>query len=449
MTRFDVAYYALAPLMVPLYLLKLWRARRPIAPVWDRLSGPFLDAGEKSRIWVHAVSVGEALSARTLVEALKAELGEDYDVVVSASTETGRDVAARTYGGQSVFPCPLDVSRSVKKAFDSVKPALIVLMELEIWPNMIAEAERRGVPVAVVNGRITDRSASGYARIAGLMRGTMQRVSLYSVQTQIYGERMKAIGAPSERVEVTGSMKYDGARTDTVTGADREKVRRSLALPADALVLVCGSTHPSEELILLRIATSLLPDFPSLRVVLVPRHTNRVEVLVPEIESVGWKVRRRSKMSRTAALMREAQADGEVLVIDTVGELGDVYRAADVAFLGGSFIPHGGQNMMEPAGLGLPVLYGPHTANFVETVALLNKSGGGRTVGDEDALRTALKELLADEAKRSQLGAAGRQAIIDAQGATAKNVELLKGLLAGEGGMEGEQEITGPVRDAN
>jgi len=433
MTRFDLAYCAIAPLAVPLYLIKLWRARRPIAPVWDRLSGPFLDAGEKPRIWVHCVSVGEALAARTLVEALKTGFGEDYEVVVSASTETGRDVAARNYGGQNVFPCPLDISRSVRRAFDSVKPALIVLMELEIWPNMIAEAERRGVPVAVVNGRITDRSARGYARLAGLLRGTMQGVALYAVQTQVYGERMKAIGAPGDRVRVTGSMKYDGARTDTVTAGDREKMRRSLALPPDSLVLVGGSTHPSEELILLRVAGQLLPDFPGLRVVLVPRHTNRVDVLMPEIEKVGWKVRRRSKMSKTDALMREAQAEGEVLVVDTMGELGDVYRAADVAFLGGSFIPHGGQNMMEPAGLGLPVLYGPHTANFTEAVALLNASGGGRTVADEDGLVAALRELLADETGRRELGAAARQAIIDAQGATARNVGLLKDLLPDKG----------------
>jgi 3-deoxy-D-manno-octulosonic-acid transferase len=432
MTRFDLAYYALAPIMVPLYLAKLWKARRPIAPLWDRLGGPFLDAGEKPRIWVHAVSVGEALGARTLVKELENKLGADYEVVVSASTETGRDVAARTYGNANVFPCPLDVSGSVKKAFDSVKPALIVLMELEIWPNMIAEAERRGVPVAVVNGRVTDRSARGYARFGALLRGTMKRVSLFAVQTQVYAERFRAIGAPRENIQVTGSMKYDGVAADAVTRAEREKMRRSLGLPPEALVLVGGSTHPSEELILLRAARALLADFPQLRVVLVPRHTNRVEVLVPEIEQVGWKVRRRSKMSKTAALMRETLGGGEALLVDTMGELGDVYRAADVAFIGGSFIPHGGQNMMEPAALGIPVLYGPHTGNFTETVGLLKQSGGGRSLADEDALREALAELFRDEQQRKQMGAAGRKAVLEAQGATARNVELLAGLLRRE-----------------
>ncbi len=429
MTRFDLAYWALAPVMVPLYLAKLWKARRPIAPLWDRLGGPFLEEGEKPRIWVHAVSVGEVLAARTLVDELSKRLGGEYEVVVSASTETGRDVAARTYGGRNVFPCPLDISRSVKKAFDSVKPALIVLMELEIWPNMIAEAHRRGVPVAVVNGRITDRSARGYARFGALLGGTMKRVRLYAVQTQVYAERFRAIGASRENIQVTGSMKYDGVAGGAVTEAEREKMRRALGLASESLVLVGGSTHPSEELILLRAAKVLAGEFPMLRVVLVPRHTNRVEVLTPEIEKVGWKVRRRSKMSKTDVLTRESQCEGEVLLVDTMGELGDVYRAADVVFVGGSFIPHGGQNMMEPAALGIPVLWGPHTGNFTEAVQLLVGSGGGRTLSREGELVGALRELFKDEEQRHQLGAAGRNAILEAQGATQRNAELLERLL--------------------
>lgn len=398
----------------------------------DRLGGPFLEPGKEPRIWVHAVSVGEALAARTLVEALGAGFPEHH-VAVSASTETGRDVAARLYGDSNTFPSPLDLSGPVQKAFDSVRPELLVLMELEVWPNLVAEAARRKVPVAVVNGRITERSARSYVRLRPFFKGTMERIGLFAVQTQVYAERFKAIGAPSARVKVTGSMKYDAVSAAAVSAADREKMRRRLALPADALVLVGGSTHPSEELALLGAASQLREKFPALRVVLVPRHTNRVEKLVPEIESAGWQVGLRSGMSAGAALMREAQGPGEVLLVDTMGELADVYRAADLAFLGGSLIPHGGQNMMEPAALGLPVLYGPHTGNFTETVAVLGRAGGGRTVADAGELRFALEELLADEDKRRQLGAAAREAIVKAQGATGRNVELLRGLLAAGG----------------
>ncbi len=428
MTRFDLAYFAAAPLIVPLYLAKLWRARRPIAPLWDRLGGPFLEPCKEPRIWVHAVSVGEALAARTLVEALSAGFPEHH-VAVSASTETGRDVALRLYGNTNAFPSPLDLSGPVQKAFDSVRPELLVLMELEVWPNLVAEAARRKVPVAVVNGRITERSARSYVRLRPFFRGTMERIGLFAVQTQVYAERFKAIGAPGARVKVTGSMKYDAVSAAAVSAADRERMRRRLALPADALVLVGGSTHPSEELALLGAAAGLRERFPALRVVLVPRHTNRVGKLVPEVKSAGWQVRLRSGMSAGAALMREAQKPDEVLVVDTMGELADVYRAADLAFLGGSLIPHGGQNMMEPAALGLPVLYGPHTGNFTETVALLNRSGGGRTVGGGDALKEALAELFSDEARRRERGEAGRLALLEAQGATARNVELLKELM--------------------
>ncbi len=434
MTRFDLVYLATAPLTVPLYLAKLWRARRPIAPLWDRLGGPFLERGDKPRIWVHAVSVGEALAARTLVAGLAAEF-PGHHLVVSASTETGRDVAARVYGNANAFPSPLDLSGPVKRAFDSVNPELLVLMELEVWPNMVAEAARRGVPVAVVNGRLTERSARSYVRLRPFFKGTMERVALFAVQTQVYAERFKAIGAPGDRVKVTGSMKYDAVSAGAVSAADRQKMRRRLALPTDALVLVGGSTHPSEELALLAAASELRESLPTLRLVLVPRHTNRVEKLVPEVEAAGWQVRLRSRMSATAALMREAQGPGEVLVVDTMGELGDIYRAADLVFVGGSLIPHGGQNMMEPAALGLAVVYGPHTGNFTETVALLGGCGGGRAVADVGELRSTLEELLTNEDKRGQMGAAARQAIVGAQGTTGRNVELLKGLL-GTGGAE-------------
>ncbi|MHC4917283.1 MAG: 3-deoxy-D-manno-octulosonic acid transferase [Planctomycetota bacterium] len=428
MTRFDLAYLALAPVMVPLYLLKLWRARRPIAPVWDRLSGPFLAPGEKPRIWVHAVSVGEALAARTLVEALEREF-PGREVVVSASTETGRDVAARTYGGGKVFPCPLDLSGSVRKAFDAVRPELIVLMELEIWPNLLAEAERRKVPVAVVNGRLTERAARRYVQVGLFLRRTIGRVGLFCVQTQAYAERFKAIGAPADRVRVTGSMKYDAVSARRVSADERGTTRRRLGLPSNAAVVVGGSTHPTEEAALLGAVESLRERFPDLRAVVVPRHTNRVGALVPEIEAAGWKVRLRSETGTGAALMRESQAAGEVLVVDTMGELGDVYKAADAVFVGGSLIPHGGQNMMEPAGLGLPVLYGPHTGNFAETVALLERAGGGRKVADAADLESALGELLGDAEKRRAMGEAGRNAILSAQGATEKNLALLKSLV--------------------
>ncbi len=431
MTRFDLLYWVLTPLAAPLYLWKLWRKRRPIGPLWERISGPFLSPGERPRIWVHSVSVGEVLAARTLVAALEAALPE-HDIVVSASTETGRDVAAKNFGTERTFPCPLDYSGSVRKAMQSVKPDLIVLMELEIWPNMLLEAQRRGVPVAVVNGRITEKSARGYCRFSKLLKGSMERVGLYSVQTTVYAERFKAIGVPSERVKVLGNMKYDAVASEPVTAEVRAATRRRLGLAEDALVLVGGSTHPGEEKILLDLTKKLAGDYPDLRLVLVPRHTNRAEDLCREITNSGWKLRRRSKMSAGSALLKSAQSYDQVLLVDTMGELADVYRAADIVFVGGSLIPHGGQNMMEPAGLGLPVLYGLHTENFTETVELLNRAEGGLTVRDPEALESELRKLIIDEDHRLQMGRNARDAILNAQGATAINVELLMSLLSKE-----------------
>jgi 3-deoxy-D-manno-octulosonic-acid transferase len=193
---FDLAYLAAAPVVLPLYMARLWRARRPLTPLWERLRGPFAEPGTGPRIWVHGVSVGEVLASRTLVAALGDGL-PGCEVLVSASTETGRAVAVQTYGEGRSFPCPLDLSPVVRRAFDSVRPRLLVLMELEVWPNLVAEAVRRRVPVAVVNGRITDRSARGYARLRPLLSGTFGRLDLCAVQTAAYACRPGASGSPA------------------------------------------------------------------------------------------------------------------------------------------------------------------------------------------------------------------------------------------------------------
>ncbi len=428
-TKFDLAYLAAAPVMAPLQILKLMRSGRPIAPLWERLRGPFLSKGDKPRIWVHAVSLGEVSAGRPLVRLLSAA-NPDYEVVVSASTETGRDHAARLYGMERSFACPLDFSWTVSKAFDSVNPALLVLLELEVWPNLVAEAMRRNVPVAVVNGRITDRSAQGYMRFKNALASTFGGIGLYAVQTDAYAERFAAIGAPRERIVVTGSMKYD---CSVVVGnpEKRDAMRRRLLLRPESLVLVAGSTHPGEEQAVAEAATKLSARFPNLRLVLVPRHVNRVGQLVKDLSSWGFSAVRKTAIDAAGVTCRPPIGPKEAMLVDTTGELGDVYHAADVVFVGGSLIPHGGQNVIEPAGLGLPVLWGPHTFNFDDAVARILAAGGGQMVKDGAELAAALEELLADPRRRQMMGAAAQQSIARAQGAAEKTAEMLKRMLTG------------------
>ncbi|HOX06714.1 MAG TPA: glycosyltransferase N-terminal domain-containing protein [Planctomycetota bacterium] len=429
-TKFDLAYLAAAPVMGPLQVIKLLRARRPVGPLWERLRGPFLERGKKPRIWVHAVSLGEVAAGRPLVRLLAAA-NPDYEVVVSASTETGRDQAARLYGNERTFPCPLDFSWTVAKAFDSVNPALLVLLELEVWPNLVGEAVRRRVPVAVVNGRITERSAQGYMRFKSALASTFGNIDLYAVQTEAYAERFAAIGAPRDRIVVTGSMKYD---CSVVVGnpEKRETMRRRLLMRPETLVLVAGSTHPGEEQAVVDAVTKLSVRFPGLRLVLVPRHVNRVNDVVKDLASWGFSAVRKTAIDAAGVTCRPPIGPKEVMLVDTTGELGDVYHAADAVFVGGSLIPHGGQNVIEPAGLGLPVLWGPHTFNFDDAVARILAAGGGQMVKDGAELALALEGLLADPRRRQMMGAAAQSAIARAQGAAEKTAEMLKNMLAGE-----------------
>ena len=428
-TRFDLAYLVAAPVLAPLQVLKLLRSRRPVRPLWERLRGPFLASGKKPRIWVHAVSMGEVSAGRPLVRLLAAA-NPNCEVVVSASTETGREHAARLFGMERTFPCPLDFSWTVARAFDSVNPALVVLLELEIWPNLVGEAARRKIPVAVVNGRITDRSAQGYLRVKNLLAPTFRQISLYAVQTEAYAQRFAAIGAPRERIVVTGSMKYD---CSVVVGnpEKRELMRRRLLLQPDALVLVAGSTHPGEEQAVVEAAARVSTRFPSLRLVLVPRHVNRVNQLVKDLAAWGFSAVRKTAIDAAGITCRAPIGPRELLLVDTTGQLGDVYHAADVVFVGGSLIPHGGQNVIEPAGLGLPVLWGPHTFNFDDAVARIAAAGGGRMVSDGETLARAVEELLADPRRRQMMGAAAQESVAHAQGAAEKTADMLKKLLSG------------------
>jgi 3-deoxy-D-manno-octulosonic-acid transferase len=284
--------------------------------------------------------------------------------------------------------------------------------------------------VAVVNGRITDRSAQGYLRFRNFLAPTFRQISLYAVQTEAYAERFAAIGAPRERIVVTGSMKYD---CSVVVGnpEKRELMRRRLLLQPDSLVLVAGSTHPGEEQALVDAVARLTTRFPTLRLVLVPRHPNRVNQLVKDLAAWGFSAVRKTAIDAAGVTCRPPLGGRELLLVDTTGQLGDVYHAADVVFVGGSLIPHGGQNVIEPAGLGLPVLWGPHTFNFDDAVARIAAAGGGRMVADGEELARAVEELLADARLRQVMGAAAQQSIAHAQGAAEKTAAMLGKLLAG------------------
>lgn len=372
-------------------------------------------------IWLHGVSVGEILATRSIVSALDEALpGEE--TVLSATTNTGYDVAVRNYPDRQIFYYPLDFSWAVAAAFRKVRPRLVVLMEMEVWPNFIRRAHELSVPVIVANARITEHSFRNYRRFGALARSLMRGVDMYLVQNDVYAERLLRLGVPAERVRITGSLKFDTVSTD-LDPSRREALRREMGIRNGQVLLIGGSTHPGEEEALLDAYRKLKVGIATLRLLVVPRHPARFDEVARLVTANGFEVFRRSSLGKGGT-----PGGGEVILGDTMGELEALYEAADIAFVGGSLIPHGGQNMLEPAAKGRPVVFGPSVYNMPQASKLLLDAGAALMVDGPGELAVALERFISsDEGPRA--GAAGRKAVIASQGATVRTVEAIREIL--------------------
>lgn len=431
----DAAYVGMLAVCGPALLCRI--ARGKYREGWKQKLGFVPQREACRRIWIHAVSVGEAVAASTLADALRAEL-PGCEIVASTTTPTGQEVARKKFGEDRTFYLPLDFSGPVRRALGRTKPTAIILMESELWPNLVATAVRENVPVVVVNGRISDKSLPRYRRARRFLRKTMRRIAAFGVQTHEYAERFREIGAPPERVFVTGTLKYDGVKTGPDPEAERW-ARAELRIREGERLLLGGSTHRTEEVALARAWRSIMPqdsgkprdpeEGEPWRLVIAPRHPPRVGEAESDLAKAGFRTVRRTGMRDDPSV----EIDRETIVlVDTVGELGRFYCAADLVFVGGSLIPHGGQNPIEPAGLGKPVIYGPHMFNFRETVELLREARGAREVGSTEELAGAVGALAADAEARASLGLAAREAILSKQGAARRSAKLVRNALARE-----------------
>ncbi|MBL9078817.1 MAG: 3-deoxy-D-manno-octulosonic acid transferase [Planctomycetes bacterium] len=376
----------------------------------------------RSVVWIHGVSVGEVKAASNFIAELRRRR-PDLQLVVSATTPNGHLVAQKEYPDLPVVFYPLDFGRCPARALDRIRPRCVLLMELEIWPNFLQAAHRRGIPVGVINGRISERTLRGYRRARGLLP-QLDLLHVYCVQDRAYQTRLLELGVAPERVHVTGNMKYDSVvmgRHDAAAATLRPW------LSADGRpVLVAGSTHFDEEAaVLAALATVRAGHGGAVRTVLVPRHPERAASICEQVAAAGASPVRWSEVAEA----RPPLADEAVVVVDTIGQLQGFYAACDVAFVGGSLIPHGGQNMLEPAAQGRATIFGPHTANFRRDVELLLAAAAVVQVPDRAAFARELGRLLASPAARAELGERGRRVITDNQGATARTLDLVHDLL--------------------
>jgi 3-deoxy-D-manno-octulosonic-acid transferase len=379
--------------------------------------GRGLPTGQDARsCWIHAVSVGEAATAVPLVEAIRRRWPR-LKVILSTVTPTGARVV-RDRLGDRVTHCyfPLDLPGPVRRAVGAIAPVFFIALETELWPNFFRELSRLGIPSMIVNGRISDRSFRRYRWIRFLLRRLLRQITVFAMQSPEDARRIIALGAPAERVVVTGNLKTEPLPPEAGAGKVWERL---LGLTGKELVWVAGSTHRGEEVILLDAFRDLRARYPSLTLVIAPRDPGRV----PEVERL---LRDRELVGVRRTTLPGNSARRDAILLDTVGELAQLYGLADVVFVGGSLIPWGGHNMLEPAFHRKPVVFGPHNMNFRESAELLLRSGGAIQVSDGQELRTAIERLLADPGLRARMGEAGFQAVGSRRGVVADSLELIQ-----------------------
>lgn len=371
-------------------------------------------------LWLHAVSVGEVLAVSRLVAELDRALA-GYRVLVSTTTRTGQALARERFGPERVFYCPLDLPWAIRAYLNALRPALLILAETEFWPNLLAGCRHRGIPVAVVNARISDRSWPRYRRLRNLWRPFLSELAAVTAQTELDAERLRALGCRPERVCVTGNLKFD-----VRVAQEAEATRQIKACSSRARFLVAGSTLEGEESALLTAFRDLAISEPSLVLVLAPRHPERFAAVASLVTASGLPLVRRSEWKdRPPDLL----AGGQVVLLDSIGELASVYSLAAVAFVGGSLVPAGGHNPLEPAQFGVPIVMGPHYANFrAVTDDLLARQA--LRIATRDELRDVLFHLLYDRSDASAMGKRARLAFEAQSGATARCVEAIAALLA-------------------
>jgi 3-deoxy-D-manno-octulosonic-acid transferase len=421
---YDLLWVLCAVLSFPWWATRCLTNRTFRRLVWERLGFELKGMqakGAAPRVLVHGVSVGEVKAAQPLVAGLE-ERG--YEVVLSATTDTGVAVAAQLYGAERVARFPLDFSLVVRRFLRAVKPDAVVLVELEVWPSFLLAANHQHLPVAVVNGRITERSFERYEAFRYLLP-QFHRISMFCVQDEEYAARFRALSSEERRIVVTGNIKVDALPREL--RAPGEELRRLICGEGTRRVVVAGSTHEPEER---WIVEAWEEHFPDAALVLCPRHPERCEELA---KALGDGVQRLTELRAGAGERDEAC----VLLVDTVGDLEKTYALADVVVVGGTLVEHGGQNMMEPAAAGCAVIHGPSVENFVQEARLLERAGASRVISGREELGAAVAALLADDDARAEMGERGRAAIEGGRGATRATLEALEALLpkAGSTGM--------------
>jgi len=430
---YNVALLAATIAGAPWWLWRLARTEKHregllerLGKVPKRMTPASAEGARRPILWIHAVSVGEVLAIAQLVKRLDASLPE-HVVLVSTTTRTGQALARERFGSNRVFYCPLDFPWAVRGYLNALKPSMLVLAETEFWPNLLSGCFRRGIPVVVVNARISDRSWPRYKRLRVLWRPILSRLSRVLAQSNADAERLRAIGCSPQREAVCGNLKFD------IRAATDAEAAQMLRTSGDGLkFVVAGSTLEGEEAALVEAWAELLFFEQRLAMVLAPRHPERFAAVAALLERSGNAWMRRSEWGANPP---KSIRPGTIVLLDSIGELASVYSLASVAFVGGSLIPAGGHNPLEPAQFGVPIVMGPHYANFAAITDALRKENALRIAGRED-LAAALTDLLSNRGEAEAMGARAREVFTREAGATERCVAAICEVLGVSEGAE-------------
>lgn len=416
---YDWAFCLFGLFYLPFFLRRLAQAAHPWRLLCDRLgfpAGPVRPPAGRRLIWIHAVSVGEVMAVRPLLKEMAAQCPE-LSVLLTTVTPTGEQVARPLEGDRlSVRYAPFDISFMVRRFLKLFRPECLLLVETELWPNLLLEAGRAGVRIGIANARLSQRSAERYRRFRFLLGPAFRELDFVLAQTETDRDRYELLGIGRDRIRVFGNMKFD-AHAGAEDAPNAGDLRRQWGVAQGDLVAMGGSTHAGEEEILLRVFGRLRPQFPDLRLILAPRHVERAAGVTRLAARHGWKVR---------TWGRSRPVEGfDVLVIDRMGVLKNLYALADAVFMGGSLVRRGGQNPIEPACASRAILHGPHVFNFQRVYEILHRQGGALAIDREPRLEEALRRLLMNPEERIRMGEAACDAVRRSRGATASHVRFI------------------------
>ena len=404
-----------SPVLLVYFLIRLWLRGFDLRAVRERFGfPPGLPDAEGGRLWVHAVSVGEVGVAAILIPVLLKKKPE-LKIVLSTVTRTGRKEAGKISGVEQLIYLPLDFPVIVRSALKRIRPSMIALIETEIWPNLVAEAARRNIPVSIVNGRLSERSYRRYKRFRFFFSSVLKLFRDVLVRGEGDAGRFSDLGAPS--VRVSGNVKFDAP------APLQEPPHGAYGLGACRHVIVAGSTHPGEEKLIGEVLSSVYRKTPGVGLLVAPRHLERVAQVEADLQNAGISPVRWSRIKDTGG-------DHQAVILDVMGELADAYGWATMAIIGGSFIPHGGQNPIEAARWAVPCLCGPHMENFAEVTREMVKQGGAIQLSGRENLETAVMKWLDDPVSRKRAGEAARRVVQNNQGACERTAEYIVQVLA-------------------